>query len=542
MKLKAITGIALTMLLLAVVSPIDVSVGVVDFDGGSGDFVAQSGVDWWPMFRHDLNHTGYSTSKAPNTNNTIWKYTTGDRVISSPAVADGKVYVGSDDDKVYCLNASTGAHIWNYTTGYLVQSSPAVADGKVYVGSVLDGKVYCLNATTGAHIWNYTTGGVVLASPAVADGKVYVGSYDSKVYCLNATTGAHIWNYTTYSYFSSPAVADGKVYVGSHGGAVYCLNATTGAHIWSYPTNIEVSSSPAVADGKVYVGDESGWVYCLNATTGAYIWNYLTGWPVYSSPAVADGKVYVGSYQDQKVWCLNASSASMTPEEREIWNYTTGGVFGVRSSPAVADGKVYVGSMDSKVNFYCLNASTGAHIWSYTTGGYVSSSPAVADGKVFVGSYDSKVYAFGPDTTPPNITDVSQFPFKNNVLPEDEVQVNATVTDDLSGVKQVTLNYTNGNGTWINVDMTNLEGNVWNATIPKFPYCTNVTYAIIAEDNADNTITTGEMGYEYQYHVIPELPSFIILSLFMLFTLIAVALAKKIRCKVAKTYLNPFFY
>jgi len=88
--------------------------------------------------------------------------------------------------------------------------------------------------------------------------------------------------------------------------------------------------------------------------------------------------------------------------------------------------------------------------------------------------------------------------------------------------------------------MTNLEGNVWSATIPKFPYCTNVTYAIIAEDNANNTITTGEMGNEYQYHVIPELPSFIILSLFMLFTLIAVALAKKIRRKRYRNGLGEF--
>ncbi|MCZ2809641.1 MAG: PQQ-binding-like beta-propeller repeat protein, partial [Candidatus Bathyarchaeota archaeon] len=62
------------------------------------------------------------------------------------------------------------------------------------------------------------------------------------------------------------------------------------------------------------------------------------------------------------------------------------------SSPAVADGKVYIGSWDDKV--YCLNATTGAHIWNYTTGDWVNSSPAVADGRVFVGSYDNRVYAF----------------------------------------------------------------------------------------------------------------------------------------------------
>ena len=98
--------------------------------------------------------------------------------------------MGSYDEKVYCLNASTGAHIWNYTTGWDVQSSPAVADGKVYVGStimveyILKHKVYCLNASTGAHIWNYTTGLFVYSSPAVADGKVYVGSNDGKVYAF----------------------------------------------------------------------------------------------------------------------------------------------------------------------------------------------------------------------------------------------------------------------------------------------------------------------------------------------------------------------
>ena len=47
----------------------------------------------------------------------LWKYATEDGVYSSPAVANGVVYVGSDDDNLYALNASTGALLWKYTTG-----------------------------------------------------------------------------------------------------------------------------------------------------------------------------------------------------------------------------------------------------------------------------------------------------------------------------------------------------------------------------------------------------------------------------------------
>jgi outer membrane protein assembly factor BamB len=346
-------------------------------DGGSG-------TDDWTMFRHDAQHSGYSTSTAPSTNQTQWSFTTGNVVYSSPAVADGKVYVGSEDDKVYCLNAATGTLIWSYKTGSDVRS-PAVAGGRVYVGS-WDDKVYCLDAATGASLWNYTTGGAVPSSPAVAGGKVYVGSYDTKVYCLNAATGAFIWKYAIGGQvYSSPAVADGNVYVGSKDGNVYCLNATTGDWIWNYTTVSDVDSSPAVADGKVYVGSYDAKVYCLNATDGAHIWNYTTGDIVDSSPAVAGGKVYVGS-RDGKVYCLNATTGEF------IWSYTTGNW--VRSSPAAADGKVYVGSRDNKV--YCLDAATGAVIWSYATNNDVYSSPAVADGVVYVASTDHRVYAFSP--------------------------------------------------------------------------------------------------------------------------------------------------
>jgi hypothetical protein len=61
--------------------------------------------------------------------------------------------VGSRGGKIYALDASAGSLIWSYSTGWNVESSPAVADGRVYVGSD-DGRVYAFGSTTAGP--NYT--------------------------------------------------------------------------------------------------------------------------------------------------------------------------------------------------------------------------------------------------------------------------------------------------------------------------------------------------------------------------------------------------
>jgi outer membrane protein assembly factor BamB len=357
----------------------------------NSEAVMHDTVDWWNMSGHDPSHTRYSTSSAVKTNNTIWKYQTNDSVESSPAVTGGMVYVGSMDNSIYCLNASSGALVWSYKTHGIVESSPAVVGGRVYVGSD-DNRTYCLNAATGAQVWNYTTGGSVESSPVVANGSVYVGSDDNHTYCLNAATGAQVWNYTTHNWvFSSPAVVGGLVYVSSLDGYVYCLNASSGHFVWDRLLGTTVASSPMVVDGKVYVGSIPENVYCLNASArsgGKILWTYPTDSYVFSSAAVAYGKVYVG-LGDNSIYCLNASTGNY------IWNYSTHGP--VMSSPAVAGGLVYVSSTDNSI--YCLNASSGALVWSYKTDAAVESSPAVANGVVYVGSDDNKIYAFGPPPT-----------------------------------------------------------------------------------------------------------------------------------------------
>jgi outer membrane protein assembly factor BamB len=69
----------------------------------------------------------------------LWSVATGGPVKSSPAVANGVVYAGSDDGKLYAVDAhgcgaATCAPLWTSAAGAPVRSSPAVAVGSVYVG------------------------------------------------------------------------------------------------------------------------------------------------------------------------------------------------------------------------------------------------------------------------------------------------------------------------------------------------------------------------------------------------------------------------
>jgi len=336
----------------------------------------QSG-DEWPMFHGALNHTGMVMTSPVNGTSTLWSYTTGGEVLSSPAIAGGRVYVGSSDKNVICLNATTGGYLWNYPTGRWVSSTPAVAGGRVYVGSG-DHQVYCFDATDGTKYWNYTTGDSVDSSPAVWGGFVYVGSLDMKIYCLNATTGLSNWTYDTGSIIPcSPSVVNGRVYVGTFDTGLFCLNTTTGGVIWSNTTIRSGGyASPTVANGRLYCGAVSGEIYCLNATDGASLWNFTTGGSVSSTLAMFDGRVFTGN---DKLYCLNATTGA------SIWNCNVA----VSNSPAVANGCVYMGVSEW---VYAVNISTGEVVWQYRPGMQGITSIAIANGRLFVTSYDFKLY------------------------------------------------------------------------------------------------------------------------------------------------------
>ena len=101
--------------------------------------------------------------------------------LSSPAVADGLVYIGSNDSVFTAHDADTGAIVWRKEI-QSYNSSPAVANGVVYAGGGLG--LYMLDAATGDILNTFDVGFAYYSSPVVVNGMVYVGSFDHKVYAF----------------------------------------------------------------------------------------------------------------------------------------------------------------------------------------------------------------------------------------------------------------------------------------------------------------------------------------------------------------------
>jgi outer membrane protein assembly factor BamB len=409
---------------------------------GSGD---------WPQFRQGAAHTGYNPTETAISSSNVadlrlaWTGPTGDAIYSAPAVADGVVYVGSENGTLYafavgCNTAGrTCTPLWTATTGNAIDSSPAVADGVVYVGSA-DGRLYAfaVGCNTGGGactpLWKGTTGGNIVSSPAVADGVVYVGSEDWDLYAFAVGCGsgggicAPLWTASTGGEIdSSPAVADGVVYVGSDDHVLYAFAVGCGsgggicAPLWrGAMTEGEIHSSPAVSGGVVYIGSTDGDLYAFAVGCNAEgrvcppLWTATAGEYIDASPAVAGGVVYIVSGTSLYAFAVgcNTGGRNCAP----LWTGYTGGT-GIGewldSSPVVANGVVYAGLGGRRLYAFAVGCSAGngtcTPLWTAATGGWdddVASAPAVSNGGVYVGTTDG-LYAFDllhGDATRPKIT------------------------------------------------------------------------------------------------------------------------------------------
>ena len=330
------------------------------------------------MFRADPHHSGiYEAVGVPHLHGVKWRFRAGAAILSSPAVAEGRVYFGSSDHVVYAVNEQTGALMWKFATQGRVTGSPAVAGGRLYVGSY-DSNFYALDAATGVLVWKFATEGERRFSAPHLHG---------------AEPAAEVMPDPFDFYLSSPALAGGLVYFGSGDGYVYALDAADGKLRWKFKTGNVVHASPAVEGNTLYVGSWDSYFYALDATTGVQRWRFKTGADpkihnqegIQSSAVVADGTVYFGC-RDSNLYALVAATGKLR------WSFSNKGSW-VISSPLVHAGAVYFATSDSAL-LHALNAKDGVPLFALDFKGWpFFSSPTLAGDTLYIGSHAGKVMA-----------------------------------------------------------------------------------------------------------------------------------------------------
>ncbi|WP_248910067.1 outer membrane protein assembly factor BamB family protein [Halocatena marina] len=179
------------------------------------------------------NETSAVVALDTRTGERLWQYTNPHPITGTPAVAKETVYV-SDARGVHAIASDDGSRRWRFE-GHPIKerewsnfsvdgSAPAVANGTVYTGAA-DERVYALDADSGEKRWEFWTWNNVTGDPVVTDETVYIGSEDSYIYALDVETGTRHWEFDTAGRIrgTGGAVVDGRLYISTFSDGLYVL-------------------------------------------------------------------------------------------------------------------------------------------------------------------------------------------------------------------------------------------------------------------------------------------------------------------------------
>lgn len=377
--------------------------------------------------------------------NVLWQAPMGSQTYGNPVVADGRIYVGTNNGGEYrphskgdrgvvlCYEEKSGKLLWQATheklpTGRVndwpeqgICSSPYVDGDRVYYVSNRC-ELVCADAQgfrDGENDGPFTD--EKFAEPEDAD---FVWVLD-----MIEELGVFPHNLAT----SSPVGAGDLIFVHTSNGvdeghlnmpapdapAFIAVNKKTGKVVWERKDPGKNTlhgqwSSPAYAtiagQPQAIFGGGDGWCYSFNALTGEPLWKYDlnpkdakyvlggrgTRNEVIATPVIVDDRVFLAVGQDPEhgegvgnLHAIDATKSGDVTESGKLWHHGGRDFFRSLSSCAVADGLVYAADLSGYL--YCFDEKTGERYWRHDMMSAVWGSPYVVDGKVFLGDEEGKI-------------------------------------------------------------------------------------------------------------------------------------------------------
>lgn len=277
--------------------------------------------------------------------------------VSYPLIADGMVFVatanpdGSYGNRLYGLNAQTGATIWGPIAipGTYFGSGLTYDNGRIFI-LMFDGAIRAFNASDGAALWSTQLPGYWYAASPNAYGGIVFVTGNGGLSALDEASGAILW--TTQSAgttgWGSPAISSEGAFTQDGYCRAGAYDPVIGAALWETrsPCNGPWDYAPVIKNG-IFFGRTGSSLNLFDATTGSFSVQIGSGF----APAVTESAVIA----------LNAGTLSSTRLSDFVQTWTFTGDGNSVTAPVVVNNTVFIGSSSGKV--YGLDVLTGSQVW-----------------------------------------------------------------------------------------------------------------------------------------------------------------------------------
>ena len=198
----------------------------------------------------------------------------------------GKVFATDGVGDVVALNAADGKEFWRAKPGGPLRGAPTVANGSVYVLSQ-DNQIFALDQADGKVQWAQSgtleTQGVFGVAAPSADSQTIVAGFSSgELNAYRYENGRVLWGdalsrtsiTTSVSSLSdidaAPVIDNGRVFAVGQGGRMVSLDLATGQRLWEQ--NFAGISTPWIAGEWLFVVTDDARLVCLARSNGKARW------------------------------------------------------------------------------------------------------------------------------------------------------------------------------------------------------------------------------------------------------------------------------
>ncbi|MGK2909003.1 MAG: PQQ-binding-like beta-propeller repeat protein [Sphingobium sp.] len=280
------------------------------------------------------------------------------------SVVGDRVYASTGVGDVAALNVSDGAIVWKKRPGGPLRGAPTLANGHVYVMSQ-DNQIFALNQTDGETQWTESatlqvTAVFGVAAPSAAQGTVIAGYSSGELNAYRYENGRTLWGDALSRTSISTAVASltdidadpvidrGRVFAIGQGGRMASYELVSGQRLWEI--NIAGISTPWVAGEWVFVVTDDAKLLCVARATGKIRWisqldrwrkaKKKTGTIRWTGPVLAGNRLILVSTQGDMLYVDPATGTVQTTQDLDR---------PMSLSPVVANNTLYILADDGKL-------------------------------------------------------------------------------------------------------------------------------------------------------------------------------------------------